>query len=115
MRNIKRPPRNSDFQNRKILSAPLARRRRENFEVLWYFVWISKGFLNYFVWTLKMKRAPLISRDFKEILSAPLEIQIFKIINIKRPPNLVPGGALKGGASNILWTVVFLGRRAYEG
>ena len=53
-----------------------------------------------------MKRAPLISRDFEEILSAPLEIQIFKIINIKRPPNLVPGGALKGGASNILWTVV---------
>ena len=89
MRNIKRPPRNSDFQNREILSAPLARRRRENFEVLWYFVRISKGFLNYFVWTLKMKRAPL--------LSAPLEIQIFKIINIKRPPNLVPGGALKGG------------------
>ena len=97
MRNIKRPPRNSDFQNRKILSAPLARRRRENFEVLWYFVWISKGFLNYFVWTLKMKRAPLISRDFVEILSAPLEIQIFKIINIKRPPNLVPAGGLKGG------------------
>ena len=30
-----------------------------------------------------MKRAPLISRDFEEILSAPLEIQIFKIINIK--------------------------------
>ena len=54
-----------------------------------------------------MKRAPLISRDFEEILSAPLEIQIFKIINIKRPPNLVPGGALKGGASNILWTVLF--------
>ena len=60
-------------------------------------MWVSKGFLNYFVWTLKMKRAPLISRDFEEILSAPLEIQVFKIINIKRPPNLVPGGALKGG------------------
>ena len=53
-----------------------------------------------------MKRAPLISRDFEEILSAPLEIQIFKKINIKRPPDLVPGGALKGGASNILWTVL---------
>ena len=54
-----------------------------------------------------MKRAPQISRDFEKILSAPLEIQIFKKINIKRPPDLVPGGALKGGASNILWTVVF--------
>ena len=53
--------------------------------------------MNYFVWTLKMKRAPLISRDFEEILSAPLEIQIFKIINIKRPPNLVPAGGLKEG------------------
>ena len=48
-------------------------------------MWISKGVLNYFVWTLKIKRALLISRDFEEILSAPLEIQIFKIINIKRP------------------------------
>ena len=97
MRNIKRPPRNSDFQNRKILSAPLARRRRENFEVLWYFVWISKGFLNYFVWTLKMKRAPLISRDFEEILSAPLEIQIVKIINIKRPLIWSQEVLLRGG------------------
>ena len=95
--NIKRPPRNSDFQNWKILSAPLARRRRENFEVLGYFVWISKGVLNYFVWTLKILSAPHISRDFEKILSAPLEIQIFKKINIKRPPDLVPGGALKGG------------------
>ena len=81
----------------KILSAPLARRRRKNFEVFGYFVWISKGVLNSFVWTLKMKRAPQISRDFEKILSAPLEIQIFKKINIKRPPDLVPGGALKGG------------------
>ena len=101
MRNIKRPPRNSDFQNMKILSAPVARRRRENFEVFGYFVWISKGVLNSFVWNLKILSAPQISRDFEKILSAPLRIQISRKINIKRPPNLVPAGGLKGGASNI--------------
>ena len=94
MRNIKRPPRNSDFQNMKILSAPLARRRRENFEVFGYFVWISKGVLNSFVWNLKILSAPQISRDFEKILSAPLRIQISRKINIKRPPNLVPAGGL---------------------
>ena len=110
MRNIKRPPRNSDFQNMKILSAPLARRRRENFEVFGYFVWISKGVLNSFVWNLKILSAPQISRDFEKILSAPLRIQISRKINIKPPPNLVPAGGLKGGASNILWTVVIFSK-----
>ena len=104
MRNIKRPPRNSDFQNMKILSAPLARRRRENFEVFGYFVWISKGVLNSFVWNLKILSAPQISRDFEKILSAPLRIQISRKINIKRPPNLVPAGGLKGGL------LIFYGR-----
>ena len=66
--------------------APLARRRRENFEVF-----------GYFVWTLKILSAPQISRDFTKILSAPLKIQISRKINIKRPPNLVPAGGLKEG------------------
>ena len=96
MRNIKRPPRNSDFQNMKILSAPLARRRREIFEVFGYFVSISKGVLNSFVWNLKILSAPQISRDFEKILSAPLRIQISRKIYIKRPPNLVPADG-KGG------------------
>ena len=87
--------------------APLARRRRENFEVFDYFVWISKAFLNCFVRTLKMKHAPLISPDFEEMKRAPLEIQIFGKINETRPPKFGPGGSVKGGgASNILCPVV---------
>ena len=75
----------------------LARRRRENFEVFDYFVWISKAFLNCFVRTLKMKHAPLISPDFEEMNCAPLEIQISGKLNETRPPKFGPGGSVKGG------------------
>ena len=85
--------------------APLARRRREIFEVFEHFVWISKAFLNCFVRILKMKHAPLISPDFEEMKRAPLEIQIFGKINETRPPKFGPGGSVKGGASNILCPV----------
>ena len=65
-------------------------------------MWISKGILNYFVWTLKILSAPQISRDFEKILSAPLEIQIFRKINETRTPKFGPGGVVKEGSFRVV-------------
>ena len=68
-------------------------------------MWISKGVLNGFVWTLEILSAPQISPDFTKILSAPLEIQIFKKLNIKRPRIWSQEVLLRGGG-----LLIFYGR-----